>query len=349
MYIVYDPFYLKHDTGSYHPESPDRLLAIINALNEWDGNKNLEYVKPQKAKIEQVENIHNINYIKTIYQYSKSSKEKVYLDADTVVSNFTYKCAMLAAGGGIKGIDLILDKNPEFNKFFALIRPPGHHAFPNKGSGFCIFNNIAIAALHSIKSHGVKKIAIIDFDVHHGNGTQDIFYKSRNVFYVSFHQYPHYPGTGFYDEIGSGDGKGFNLNFPFAPLTGEKEYITAINEIVVPLMERFRPELLLVSAGYDSHSLDPLASLGLETQSYYKIMKIINSISNKYASGKLGIFLEGGYNTDTIGSSVIQTIKGCQKEKEKLDNLEDLGDKDKEISDRNKNIFRAIKNIFNID
>ncbi len=349
MYIIYDDFYLKHDTGLQHPESPERLSAIIDSLQKWDGKEKLKFTRPKKAEIGQIEYVHRIDYVKKIYEYSKSNKDYMYLDPDTVVSKYTYECALLAAGGAVKGIDLILNKQEALNTFFALVRPPGHHSFPTSGSGFCIFNNVAVAAVHAIKNYDIKKVAIIDFDVHHGNGIQDIFYKSPSVFYISFHQYPHYPGTGFYDETGVGEGEKYNLNFPFAPLTGEEEYLLAIHEIVIPLLEKFKPGLILVSAGYDSHSLDPLSSMALESTSYHKLMRPIKYLSKKYSGGKLGILLEGGYNTKVIGESVIQTIRGSLENMEDFEKFEYSLKKAKKITDRNKKLFKSIKNIFGVN
>ena len=235
MYIVYDDFYLKHDSGPSHPENANRLIAIKEALDNWELKNKIIIEKPYPATKVQIEIVHDKNYIKKVKSLSEN-KSLSYLDMDTAVTEYTYDCALLAAGGCFKGLDLIFDSKAKFSKFFAVIRPPGHHASRWAGSGFCIFNNMALSARYAQIKYGIKRIAIIDFDVHHGNGTQEIFYDDSSVFYISFHQYPHYPGTGYYDEIGSGRGKGFNLNFPFAPQTGDPDYLTATIDIIMPLI-----------------------------------------------------------------------------------------------------------------
>lgn len=314
MYIIYDDFYLNHDSGSLHPEDAGRLSAIMNAINRWELREKLILDKPYPATKEQVQLVHHEDYIDKIKMISERGGH-FYLDADTVVSRYTYECALLAAGGCFKGIDLIFDEKAQSSKFFALIRPPGHHAFRDRGSGFCIFNNVALSAKYAQTKYNVGRIAILDFDAHHGNGTQDTFYTDHSVFYISFHQYPHYPGTGFYDEIGEGKGRKLNLNFPFPSKTGELAYIAAMLDIIIPVMRKFEPELILVSAGYDSHIEDFLSSLTLNDDSYYKIMYLVSYIAHLYCNDRLGIVLEGGYNHDATARSVVKTILGCSSEK----------------------------------
>ncbi len=359
MYVIYDNFYLKHDNGPGHPENAGRLTAIKKELENPGFRNRIVIEKPRPAIDKEIELIHDKNYIKEIRDLSRSGGIS-YLDPDTAVTEHTYDCALLAAGGCFTGLDLIFHKKPGYSKFFAIIRPPGHHAFRNTGSGFCIFNNIALSAEYAMLKYGVEKIAIVDFDAHHGNGTQDIFYKDSNIFYISFHQYPHYPGTGNSDEIGCGEGTGFNLNFPFASHTDETDYLIAIRDIVIPVMERFRPGLFLVSAGYDSHFLDPLSSLNLTEESYYKIMYIISYLSHKYSEGRVGILLEGGYDYNSTAKSVIKTIEGCFDEKESPDiidedinpaekikidwNIRDDKVKNVLVLDKIKKIFKVKKN-----
>lgn len=327
MYIVYDEFYLKHDAGPSHPENPQRLISILDAISNSTVKDSLVFEKPYFSDEAKIRLIHDQDYIE--YIKSVSGKEGYfYLDMDTVVSKYTYMCALLAAGGCFKGLDLILGGNTKIDskisKYFSLVRPPGHHAFRNRGSGFCIFNNVALCAKYAQTKYGIEKIAILDFDVHHGNGTQDIFYEDPNVFYISFHQYPHYPGTGFYDEIGRGNGKGFNLNLPFPPYTGEEAYILAILDIVIPLISRFKPGLILVSAGYDAHIEDPLSLLKLGDSSYYKITYLISYMSRIYCGGKLGLVLEGGYNCGSVSRSVVKTILGCIEEDKFPEEIRDI-------------------------
>lgn len=310
MHVIYDDFYLKHNSGPGHPENAGRLEAIKKKLGDPALKGRIVIIKPRKATGEEIELIHDKNYIKEVERLSKSGGIS-YLDSDTAVTEHTYDCALLAAGGCFEGLDLILGKDSRCRSFFAAIRPPGHHAFRGGGRGFCIFNNIAIGSEYAMQKYGVKRIAIIDFDAHHGNGTQDLFYDSESVMYISFHQYPHYPGTGSLDETGTGAGKGFNMNFPFAPRTGEEDYLIALRDVIIPVMEKFKPELFLVSAGYDSHLLDQLSSLNLSEESYCRIMYVISYLSSKYSGGRVGILLEGGYNYGATAKSVIKTIEGC--------------------------------------
>ncbi len=327
MYIIYDDFYLKHDNGPSHPENAGRLISIKNALDGWKLKDRIKIIDPREADIEEIEWVHDKEYVQNIKSLSES-KIPSFLDPDTGVNQYTFQCAGLAAGAGFKGMDLISGRDAGFKKFFALVRPPGHHAFPSYGSGFCIFNNIAICARYAQKELNIKKIAILDFDVHHGNGTQDIFYQDGSIFYISFHEYPHYPGTGSHEETGSGEGKGFNLNFPFSAGTGDPDYLLSMIEIVLPLMERFKPQLLLISAGYDSHSLDPLSSLGLTGQSYYKMAFILSWLSRRFCQAKMGIFLEGGYEYEATSEGVLETIRGCLDQ----DGFKDPGSKE-EVKD----------------
>jgi len=317
MYIIYDDFYLKHDTGPGHPENPGRLSSIMEALGSYEHRSILKYELPFEADSEMLNLVHDCKYIKNIEKLSAQGGFN-QIDPDTVVSEDTFRSAKLASGGCLKGIDLLFSERDPV--FFALVRPPGHHAFSEHGSGFCVFNNISIAAKYAMEKYNIKKIAIIDFDVHHGNGTQSIFYKSSEVFYISIHQYPLYPGSGWYDETGDGQGLGYNLNIPVVPGSGENDYFIAFIEIIFPLITNYDPELILVSAGYDAHRDDPLASINLTENSYYKIMSIIMNMSIAGMQNnpgkkrvKTGIILEGGYNHKATALSVLSTITACME------------------------------------
>jgi acetoin utilization deacetylase AcuC-like enzyme len=315
MYIIYDDFYLKHDTGTGHPENPGRLTSIMKALDNFEYRKNLKFKTPSEANNEMLNLVHDLKYIKNIEKFSRQGGFH-QIDPDTIVSSDTFKCAKLAVGGCLDGIDLLFSGRDSI--FFALVRPPGHHAFSDYGSGFCIFNNTSIAAKYAMAKYNLKKIAVIDFDVHHGNGTQNIFYRSSEVFYISIHQYPLYPGSGWYDEKGESKGLGFNLNIPVIPGSGEYDYIMAFTKIIFPIIMEFEPELFLISAGYDAHTDDPLASVNLTEDSYYKIMSVVMhmSIVKKQNNPgkkriKTGIILEGGYNHKATALSILSTIKAC--------------------------------------
>jgi acetoin utilization deacetylase AcuC-like enzyme len=355
MYIIYDDFYLKHSNGPSHPENENRLIAIKEALDRWEFRDKIIFKKPSPAENIQIEMVHDRYYIQQIMDLSVKGSIS-YLDPDTGVTEYTYKCALLAAGGCFKGLDLIFGPKAECSSFFAVVRPPGHHASRDRGSGFCIFNNVALSARYAQKKWNVKKLVIIDFDAHHGNGTQEIFYDDCSVFYISFHQYPHYPGTGYYSEIGKGRGKGFNMNFPFKSQTDDADYLAAMRDIVIPVIERFEPELFLVSAGYDSHLLDPLSSLNLIEESYYKIMCVISYLSCRYSEGKIGVVLEGGYDYNATARSVLETIRGCF-DKEMftgpggIDNLKSKLEANSNFKNReinNAEVLKSIKEIFKV-
>ncbi len=318
MYFIYDDFFLKHENGPSHPENPERLIAIMDSLGKWQHKDRLVMVSPEEADEKQLAMTHTKDYVNAVRKLSLDGGLS-FLDMDTGVNKYTYKSALLGVGGCFKGLDLIFGPNPGSDKFFLAARPPGYHAFPSRGSGFCIFNSIALGAKYAQKKHGIEKIAIIDFDAHHGNGTQDIFYDDSSVLYVSFHQYPHYPGTGDFNEMGNGTGKGYNLNFPFVPGTKEHDYMAAIIDIMIPVVERFDPGLILVSAGYDSHFSDPMSSLGLTGVSYRKIMIAISVLAQYLCEDRIGIVLEGGYEYLSTSESVIETLYGCM-------DISELGD-----------------------
>lgn len=353
MHFIYDDFFLKHENGPSHPENPERLIHIINAVNNWEYRDCLEFTSPDEADEGQVGMVHNKEYINTVRNLSEKGGIS-FLDMDTGVNRYTFRSALLGAGGCFKGLDLIFEKKPRFNKFFLAARPPGHHAFPSRGSGFCIFNNIALGTRYAQKRYGIKKITIIDFDAHHGNGTQDIFYEDKNVLYISFHQYPHYPGTGDVEETGSGNGKGYNINFPFIPGTKESDYIAAFIDPLLSIIENFDPDLFLVSAGYDSHFSDPMSSLGLISGSYRKIMTIISVLAQWVCRGRVGIVLEGGYEYFSTAESVLETLSGCMdvseygsvKDRRQLQNhlSREIDDLNKKI--RNPHIIERVKKLF---
>ncbi|MBM3700696.1 MAG: hypothetical protein FJW68_07300 [Actinobacteria bacterium] len=342
MYIIYDDFFTRHNTGSFHPEKPGRVAAIKETLDLKIKNSPLfgrfvKFITPQTAKKSLICAVHKEDYFEKIKSISASGNLR-YIEPDTVVSKDTFDCASLAAGACIKGIDCLF-KNMEGAQaagsamqspasFFALVRPPGHHAFASAGSGFCIFNNIAIAAKYAEANYGCKKIAIIDFDVHHGNGTQEIFYENKNIFYISLHQYPHYPGSGYWNETGKHKGEGFNLNIPLTAFSGEYDYIEAFTDVILPVLIDYNPGLILASAGFDGHKDDPLSSIMLASSSYYKIMKLIlflSSTTRLRSKGKnpcnIGIVLEGGYDFNSTSQSAVEVIKACIEEESRCSKI----------------------------
>ena len=302
--IIYDDDYLRHDTGS-HPENANRLRRIMESLTAdpiWNG---IVSVKPRKAPLDCVEYVHPIEYIKSIDQACQQGRG--FLDADTVISPHSYWVALLAVGGVLSAIDAVM--NGKADNAMALVRPPGHHAEPERAMGFCLFNNVAIGARYAQRRHKLSRVAIIDWDVHHGNGTQRIFYSDPSVLYISLHQYPHYPGTGSRGEEGVGAGQGFTLNFPMPLGCGNTEYITTFEESIVPKLKEFRPNLLLVSAGFDGHREDPLAGMDLTDEGYTRMTDMLVQFSNQFCDNRIVSVLEGGYNLSTLPGTVVAHIR----------------------------------------
>ncbi|MEW6609736.1 MAG: histone deacetylase [bacterium] len=294
--LVYHPAYLFHETRG-HPENKLRLIKILKYLEESPIRDKLFYIPPRYATVEEVSFIHPLTYIKMIERACQTNKKSI--DPDTQICFKSYEVALLAVGGVISAIDAVMEEKKVKNAF-ALIRPPGHHAEPNKGMGFCIFNNIAIGAKYARKKYGLKKILIIDFDVHHGNGTQLVFYDDPGVLYCSIHQYPFYPGTGTQLEKGEGKGEGFTINIPLPAKSGDLEYIQAFKNYIQPQSLEFNPELVLVSAGFDAHKDDPIGGMKLTTEGYKNLAKMICEIAEQCCEGKIVSCLEGGYNLEIL-------------------------------------------------
>jgi acetoin utilization deacetylase AcuC-like enzyme len=317
--IVYSPYYLQHNPGPSHPESPLRLSSIINTLEKAGIFKDRRFQKivPQKATIQEVTLVHDLTYLKKVASLCQAGGG--YLDSDTPVCAESYEVALLAVGGVLKACDLIL--SGEIANAFALIRPPGHHAgpsgptFPPTSAGFCIFNNVAIAAKYLMKKYDLKKVAIIDVDAHHGNGTQRIFNTTSHVLYVSLHQDGRtlYPGTGFLGEIGEGEGKGFKVNIPLPPHSNDEIYLKAMKEIVIPVVTQFRPEFIIISAGFDAHYADPIANMAMSSLGYLQEFQMIMDIASKVCDGRLLAVLEGGYNLEALSKTVAAIIMEMAK------------------------------------
>ncbi len=303
--FVYHEDYLKHDTG-YHPESAERLSSIMRKLEETDITKQMKRIVPVKASKEQIAYVHADAYMKKAEAICKGGGGM--LDSDTPLCRDTYEIALLSAGGLINAVAEVMDESNNLRHIFALIRPPGHHATPNKGMGFCIFNNIAIAAEHLKRKYGIKRILIADWDVHHGNGTQEVFFDDPSVLYFSIHQYPHYPGTGWIDEVGKGEGEGFTVNVPLPAGTDDAGYLYALNNILVPIAMEFCPEFVLVSAGFDAHVADPLASMSVTSPGFGLFTDVIKEIAEKNSKGRIVMALEGGYNLDATAESVLSVF-----------------------------------------
>jgi len=300
---VYDPIYLKHDTGG-HVENAGRLEAIISRLEESGLKKQLTPLKPRAALVEELSLVHTKQHISHIQDTAK--KGGGWLDADTVMSPDSYEVALYSAGGAIAATEAVMEGR--VNSAFALVRPPGHHATPRRAMGFCLFNNIAIAAEHALARYKLERTLIIDFDVHHGNGTQEIFYDRPEVMYVSTHEYPFYPGTGGIEETGRGTAKGTKVNIPLPAGCGDSEYLEVFEQIIIPVAKRFKPQLILVSAGYDAHWADGIAMMQVSISGFAQMVRIISGLANELCDGRLVFSLEGGYHLGALAASVKATF-----------------------------------------
>ncbi len=301
--LIYDPIFLEHKTGSKHPEKPERLLAVMSHLKETGMISKLTQVKPRKATMDEISSVHAKDYVSELKDFTK--KGGGYLDLDTIVSKDSFQAAAYAAGAALSGVDALIAG--DFDNIFALVRPPGHHALSNWGMGFCIFNNLAIAARHAQKK-GLKRVMILDFDAHHGNGIQDIFYSDPSVLYVSIHHHPFYPGTGFLNDVGIGEGKGYTVNFPLTSGLGDEAYVKILKELVSPITRQFKPDIIMLAAGFDGHHSDPLGGLGLTCKGYSKIAKIMLELAGEVCKGRLLVSLEGGYDLIALSYSVATFI-----------------------------------------
>lgn len=306
--VLFTPKYLDHNPGLNHPESPDRLRAIMKELREsglLESGK-CSLVKPEPASVEDVELVHEPDYVRLVERCCSSGGGLLDL-GDTVVSPKSYETALYAVGGAIEAADLVM--TGEFQNAFALVRPPGHHAGPYYAMGFCLFNNVAIAAVHLLRDFDLKRLLILDVDAHHGNGTQEIFYETDRVLYVGLHQDPRgFPGTGFVDEMGKKKGLGYTVNVPFPYQTNDQNYLEAFNQIVVPIIRQYKPQFILVSTGFDGHYTDPVASLSLTVSSYLKTFEKTLNLASEFCTERLVGVLEGGYSLSFLGKMATGVI-----------------------------------------
>lgn len=305
--LLSDPRFFRHRSSAYHPERPERLDAAQAAVARAAAESSLSFrlVEPRAASEEELERVHDprfLSWLKTL------RGDEGYVDADTYVGKSSVEVAELAAGGTVAMIDALLDG--PVRQGIALVRPPGHHARPDHAMGFCLLNNVAIAAAHA-RARGLTRIAIVDWDVHHGNGTQDAFYRDPHVLYLSMHQFPFYPGTGAAEETGDGEGKGFTVNIPLRAGAGDGVYRGAFERIVLPTLEDYRPELVLVSAGFDASARDPLAEMNLSPSAFGWMARELRGIADRTAEGRIALVLEGGYDLVALESGLLAATRGA--------------------------------------
>lgn len=305
--LLYDPLFLEHQTGQ-HPENAGRLRAVVARLEEqglWDA---VNHPPAEAASAQALEAVHDPAYLRFLEQAAASGGG--WLTADTVMSERSYEAARLAAGAAVRAVEAVV--SGKGNHAFALVRPPGHHARPAAGMGFCLINSGAVAAAESIRRHSLERVFLYDFDVHHGNGTQEIFEADPRVFYASMHQYPAYPGTGALEETGRGAGRGFTLNVPLPAGLGDAGWLRAYDEVIAPAARRYRPQLLLVSAGYDAHWTNSryLSSIqmGVTVSGFAELVCRLQALAGELCAGRLALVLEGGYDPEALGWSVAATV-----------------------------------------
>lgn len=306
--LIRDERYREHNPGEGHPESPDRL-RVIDALLDAEF-RDLPLISPRLATEDELALVHDPLYIRQVANTEGTAFSR--LDLDTGLSARSYEIARLAAGGLLNGVDALLAPGPGTRppaSVFAFVRPPGHHAEGDRGMGFCLFNNVAIAAEYAIRKRGAKRVLIADWDLHHGNGTQRSFYARPDVLFFSSHQYPHYPGTGSFEQTGSGAGEGYTVNAPFPSGFGDAEYVAVYERVLKSVALEYRPDLVLVSAGFDTYVKDPLGGMEVTGAGFGALASIVRDIAEQTCGGKLLLTLEGGYNPEGLREGVRAVLK----------------------------------------
>ena len=302
--FLYDPLFLEHDTGA-HPENGDRMRATMALLEESGLLAALTRIPARDATPEELALVHDPRYVSAVRQAADEGGG--WADPDTLITPRSYDVATRVVGGTLSAVDAVLAG--EITSAFCLVRPPGHHATPVQAMGFCLFNHVAVAAQYARTHHGLERVAFVDYDVHHGNGTQDAFYDDPSVLYVSTHEYPFYPGTGRAEETGAGAATGANINIPLPHGCGDAQYRAAFEQIVVPVLHRFRPQLILVSAGYDAHYADDLAGERLSVDGYGALVSMLRDAAADLCDGRIVFALEGGYHPVALPWSIRRTIE----------------------------------------
>jgi acetoin utilization deacetylase AcuC-like enzyme len=291
---------LRHDTGRGHPERPERFTAIMDALKRAGHLEKLTRLTPRKITGADLELVHQPDYLRSA-EHDILSGASQLSTGDTSICEASWEVVMLAAGSALAAVDAVMEG--KVANAFCAMRPPGHHATPDRGMGFCVVNNVALAARHAQRRHGIGRVLIVDWDVHHGNGTQDTFYEDGSVFFFSTHQWPLYPGTGRVSETGAGEGKGKTMNCPLPAGSGRTEIFEAFEDGLLPAMEEFRPEFVCISAGFDSRMGDPLGDFRLTDEDFADLTRLVRGIADQYAKGRIVSVLEGGYNLTGLASA----------------------------------------------
>jgi acetoin utilization deacetylase AcuC-like enzyme len=296
---------MEHFAGSWHPERPERLSAIVQAVEESGLKEVLVSLTPSACPREHLTAVHTERLVSFIENLCGPTVK--HIDPDTAVSERSFEAALFAAGAGIAAADAVMEG--EIDNAFCAVRPPGHHAESDRAMGFCLFNNVAIATRYLQRVRGIGNVLIIDWDVHHGNGTQEIFYDDPTVLYFSSHQYPHYPGTGSIHEGGSGKGETFTVNAPLRAGCGDREYEQVFTKMLPPVADVFKPDFVMVSAGFDGHGDDSLASMQLTEEGFAWLTRMCADIAQKHCGGRLVSMLEGGYDLRALGASVVAHLE----------------------------------------
>jgi acetoin utilization deacetylase AcuC-like enzyme len=300
---VYDPLYLEHDSST-HPENKRRLEQTLAHLQEAGFLSRMQPITARDATLDELSAVHQPGYIERVQR--TADRGGGWLDPDTYVGSRSFEAAVRAVGGLLAAVQAVLDG--EVDNAFALVRPPGHHALASRGMGFCLFNNVAVGARYGLQEHNLQRVLIVDYDLHHGNGTQDAFYDDAEVMYFSAHQFPYYPGTGHWKEIGRGAGEGYTVNVPLPSGVGDDGYQRVFNQVLAPIADKYRPQLILASAGYDGHWRDPLGMMELSVSGYASLAGRLVELAAQLCEGRIVLTLEGGYNLQALANCIAATF-----------------------------------------